>query len=465
MTALLSDMHAEAHKAALVELARRAARQSMGAFCRATKSDFDMTPFHAKICEALDRVVSGDCRRLILTMPPRHGKSELVSRRLPAFFFGHNPGGQIISTSYGFELTKTFSRDVRRNMASEVYQAIFPEVSLASDSAAVERWETAQGGAYLAQGVGGSITGHGADLLICDDLISNREQAESATQLDKVWDFFTGSLYPRLHPGGRIVVIMTRWSPGDPVGRLLSGDDAASWQVLHFPAIDDTGAALWPERYPKEELEQIRRNIGNHDFESLYQGRPYARGGQYVKGQWFEVVDESAVPAGLVWNRGLDLAVSTKKTADLSASVRIARQREGNIERFFVAGGWNQRLDWPECKRRVIALAQIERARLYVEAVAGFAVAYRELHDALRGLCVVRQIQATKDKLTRALPWIAAAEAGKMVLVRSKGNNDWIAEFLAEAEAFPAAGAKDDLVDALSIAFEGLVRHVSPSIA
>jgi predicted phage terminase large subunit-like protein len=427
----------------------------MAGFTLATKPEYDLTQFHRQICEALDSVVSGDCRRLILTMPPRHGKSELVSRRLPAFFFGHHPGAQIISTSYGFELSKVFSRDVRRIMQADTYAAIFPKTTLAPDSSAMERWETAQGGAMLAQGVGGSITGHGADLLVCDDLISNREQAESETQLEKAWDFFTGSLYPRLHPGGRIVLVMTRWSPGDPVGRILAGADAAAWKVLHFPAIDDHGAALWPARYSKETLDAIRQAIGNHDWESLYQGQPFTRGGQYLKRAWFEIVDENKVPTGLTWFRGLDLAVSTSKTADFTASVRVAQHQEAGVETCFVAGGYNQRLDWPNAKRKIVALATEEKARLYVEAVAGFIVAHRELEEALRGVCIVQKVQATKDKLTRALPWIAAAEAGKIVLVRSaRGSNDWIDTFLSEAEAFPAAGVKDDLIDALSIAYD-----------
>lgn len=444
----------------LVELARRAARQNVAAFCLATKTDFQMTPFHRRICESLDQVVAGDCRRLILTMPPRHGKTELVSRRLPAFFFGHYPAGQIISTSYGFELAKTFSRDVRRIMDSGVYQGIFPEVSLAQDSAAIERWETAQGGAYLGQGVGGSITGHGADLILVDDILPNREAAESETQLAKMWDFYTGTLYPRLHPGGRIVVIMTRWSPGDLVGRILAGEDADSWQVLHFPAIDDSGAALWPDRYPKEELEGIKRNVGNYDFESLYQGRPCARGGQYLKRVWFPIIEERNLPGGLTWNRGLDLAVSTKKTADFTASVKVAKHREGGHDSFFIAGGWNQRLDWPLAKKKIIAIAQAERVKLCVEAVAGFIVAHRELEEALRAVCQVKKVNATKDKLSRALPWIAAAESGKIALVRGSGSNDWIDQFLAQAESFPASGIKDDIIDAVSIAFEGVNRPI-----
>jgi predicted phage terminase large subunit-like protein len=259
---------------------------------------------------------------------------------------------------------------------------------------------------------------------------------------------------------------MTRWSPGDPVGRILAGPDAASWRVLHFPAIDDQGNALWPERYSREALDAIRQAIGSYDWESLYQGRPHARGGQYLKRAWFEIVDESDLPMSLIWFRGLDLAVSTKKTADYTASVRVAQHQEAGAEYYYVAGGFNQRLDWPDAKRKIVSLSTAEKSQLCVEAVAGFAVAHRELEQALAGVCVVRQVQATKDKLTRALPWIAAAEAGKIVLVRSaRGSNDWIDEFLAQAEAFPAAGAHDDLIDALSIAFEHAARgFIHPTV-
>lgn len=448
---------------ARLEMILRNARRDFGSFCLATKPDYILAWFHSQICATLDSMVRGECKRLILTMPPRYGKSELISRKFPAYWLGHFPKSNIISTSYGFELTKTFSRDVRRTMQEPLYRAIFPQTELSQDVAAMDLWQTTQQGAYLAQGVGGSITGHGADLLICDDLISNREQAESVVQLNKVWDFYTGSLYTRLHPGACIIIIMTRWSPQDPVGRILTGDDKDSWRVMHYPAIDAQGKALWPERYSLDDLAKIRRSVGSYDFTSLYQGEPYARGGQYLKRAWFRVVDESEVPSEMTWVRGLDLAVSTKASADSSASVKLAKHTLDGESMLYIAGGWNQQLEWPHAKRKVIALATIERIQLYVEAVAGFVVAFRELRDALDGVAYVDKITVSKDKLSRALPWIAMAERGGVCLVRGKGDNEWIDQFLSQCDSFPAGGLHDDLIDAVSIAFEGSSR--CPSLA
>jgi predicted phage terminase large subunit-like protein len=448
---------------ARLELVLRNARRDFGSFCLTVNPNYEMAWFHSEICGTLNAMVRGECKRLILTMPPRHGKSELISRKLPAFWFGHFPKTQIISTSYGFELTKTFSRDVRDVMAEPIYRAIFPQTQLSRDVTAMDLWQTQQGGVYLAQGVGGSITGHGADLLICDDLISNREQAESSLQLNKVWDFYTGSLYTRLHPGAAIIIIMTRWSPQDPVGRILTSEDVDEWKVLHYPAINEQGAALWPEKYSRETLEQTRRSIGSYDFTSLYQGEPYARGGQYLKRAWFRVIAEAEVPAELTWVRGLDLAVSTKKSADSSASVKIARHDQDGESMMYIAGGWNQQLEWPHAKRKVVALATQERIQLYVEAVAGFVVAYRELRDSLDGIAFVDKITVSKDKLSRALPWIAMAERGGVCLVRGKGDNEWIEQFLSQCDQFPTGSGHDDLIDAVSIAHEGNAR--CPSMA
>ena len=443
---------------------RRFMRSGMLPFSIGAMANFSIADVHREICAKLDEVVRGVCRRLILVMPPRHGKSQLVSRHLPAMFLGLFPQNQVIATAYGFELVKSFSRDVRRIMESPAYLTAFGDI-LRQDSGAVERWETKQGGAYLAQGVGGSITGHGADLLICDDLLSNREQAESATQLAKVWDFFTGSLLTRLHPGGRVVLVMTRWSTGDPVGRILSGDDAGAWDVMHFPALSDDGAALWPERFSAEWLADTRRSVGAYDWESLYQGRPHARGGQYIKRGWFKRCKESELPQGLLWWRGVDLAATAKKTSDFTASVRVAEEKRGNETWYYIAGGLCARMEWPIAKRRIVELCKAERCRVCIEAVAGFIVAYREIADALRGTCLVREVPVSKDKLTRALSWIVAAEAGRVVIVESGRDDEWIETLLNQCDTFPSEGVHDDLIDAVSIAFEGGIYRKETSFA
>lgn len=454
---------------AWLEIARRAARSDFGAFVQFTKPDYEMCWYHQLICEAMDDVVEGKCKKLIVVLAPRHGKSELSSRRLPAYWLGKNPKAQIIITSYGFELVKSFSRDIRRIMESKLYEITFPEAKLAKDAASLERWETTKGGVVLAQGIGGSIVGHGGDLIVLDDLIANREQAESEAYVEKMWDYYTGSLFTRLQPGGAIVIVMHRWSTRDIVGRLLSGEEAGEWRVLRFPAEAELpvesydqrkpGEYLWPDRYGKETFDAVKVN-SMYDWESLYQGRPYARAGRYIKAEWLKEVDEDQVPANLVWVRGYDLAISTKKRADFTASVKVARHEIGGVPVFYVAGGWFDRLEWPVCKARAVELAKVERCALYVEAVAGFAVAEQELSEALKGLVPVTAIGVSSDKLMRAIAWIDACASGRLVLVKRKvGDNRWIDEFRRQAETFPTAGEHDDLMDALSVAWEGLSKY------
>ncbi|MEN6535166.1 MAG: terminase family protein [Bryobacteraceae bacterium] len=434
----------------------------MAKFTRAMRPEYKITWFQADLCAALDDVVSGACRRLIVTMPPGHGKSEYCSRLLPAYFVGRNPTGKIILTSYGADLARDASRDARAIVQSDRYRWLFPETEVSADSSAIERWGTTGGGSVVAQGVGGAITGRRADLIVVDDPLKDREEAESKAALDSCWNYFTGTLMTRLLPGGRIVVIMTRWSPKDLVGRLLGGPRAAEWRVLHFPAVAEDGEmwrnkgdALWPERYPSEELARMRE-MSPYDFESLYQGRPYNRGGQYLKREWFEVISARDVPPGLRWVRGVDLAVSIKKRADQTASVRMARHLDGGIETFYIAGGWARREEWPTTRRIITERAKAERIKLVVEAVAGFDVAFRELAAELGSCCQVVKVSPTRDKLARALPWIAAAESRRVALVSGDGSAGWVDEFLAQAEAFPSSGVHDDLIDAASLAYEGL---------
>lgn len=460
-----STMNPESARRIAELAAMEAARTRMSAFAMLVRPQFGRLPgFQRVICEHLDRVAAGEVKRLVITLPPQHGKSELAARLFPCFFLGRNPAAKIIMASYAHGLISRHSRDAREIMRGDAYRQIFPDAGLARDAQAVESWETQAGGRVVAAGREGSITGHAADLIIADDLLSGREEAESPTMLEKTWDFWTGSLLSRTHVDSRIVLIGTRWSVGDPIGRALSGPGGDQWTVLHLPALAedgdalgrDPGAALWPERHPADFLEGKRLDIGEHEFQSLYQGRPFARGGQYIRRGWFGEISSPDLPSGLAWTRGLDLAVSAKRTADYTASVKVARHGDA----LYLACGWLRRAEWPVVKRLVVEQARGERARLAVEAVAGFDVAFRELAEALRGRCVVTKIKATKDKLTRALPWIAEAEAGRVVLVR-EGQADrdaWIGEFLAQCEAFPSSGMHDDLVDAVSIAHEADVR-------
>lgn len=440
--------------AAFVELCRT----NMVAFSLATRlQGRKMPPFQRVIAKALQRVADGLCKRLIIMLPPQHGKSELCSRIFPAYYLGKHPDAKIISTGYSFDLVKGFSRDCRDLMRGPVYQSVFPESSISKDAYSVEEWRTAAGGIYAAAGRSGVVAGRPADLILPDDLIANREEAESATMLENAWGFFTDSLLSRAHNDTAIVLVGTRWSVADPIGRVLASEDARNWEVIRMPAIAEegdslgraVGEALWPERHSAELL-ATKRAHGEYQFQSVYQQRPYARGGQYVKRDWFKIVPESLVPQDLLWRRGLDLAVSKKKTADFSASMCCAIKGDA----VFFSRGWLKRAEWPLIKRYVVFQAREDKIPLVVEVVAGFEVAHKELKESLGDTVPVTSEMVAKDKLTRALPWIARAEAEQVHLVSTgdAGKDAWIPEFLSQCEAFPSPQSRDDIIDAASIA-------------
>jgi len=275
-------------KLARAELARRElARRHLIDFIEYTFPGYEAAPHHKLIADHLEAVERGELDRLMITMPPRHGKSELASRRFPAWFLGRQPNRGIIAASYNSDLATDFGREVRAIVNSQEYGAIF-KTSLSQDSRAANRWNTAQGGTHIAAGVGTAVTGRGADVLLIDDPLKDRDEADSEVKRQRIWDWYTSTAYTRLAPGGRVVVIQTRWSEDDLSGRLLDamesgGDD---WTVLSLPAISEQGEPLWPERYPIKALERIRANIGNRDWSALYQQEPAPEEGLYFKREW-----------------------------------------------------------------------------------------------------------------------------------------------------------------------------------
>ena len=218
---------------------------------------------HRIIGEKLERIASGELKRLIVNMPPRHTKSEFASFLFPSWIIGKKPETKIIQTTHTAELSVNFGRKMKNLIDSDEFKQIFPKVSIAVDSKASGRWHTNHGGEYFAAGVGGAITGRGADLLIIDDPHSEQD-ALSATALDSVYEWYTSGPRQRLQPGGAIVVVMTRWSVKDLTGALLkaqSDKDADKWEVIEFPAIWDTGKAMWPEYWKVEELEKVKATL------------------------------------------------------------------------------------------------------------------------------------------------------------------------------------------------------------
>ncbi len=422
---------------------------------------------HQKLTyEYLDMITRGTIRRLMIFMPPRHAKTETVTVRYPAWRLEQNPKMNVILGCYNQKLANRFSRKMRRVVASRM--------PLAPDRKAVEEWETPMGGGLRSVGVGGGITGFGGDLIMIDDPVKGREDAESEAFRERVWEWFTDDLYTRLEPGASIVLTMTRWHDDDLAGRLLKqmAEGGEQWTVLRLPALaedDDPlkrkqGAALCPARYDVAAFDRIKANMDTYSFSALYQQSPTPREGALFKRDWFgkdKIMDPSAVPSGLKWARGYDLAVSTKTSADYTASFRCAFTKDGNL---LIDGGYRKRIEFPEQLRYAVSRMMDEaRTRHGVEkALHGEALvqALRRI-PAVRGV-PLKAVKVDKDKFTRALGWADLAEAGKVYLVRGNWNDD----FLDEICRFTGKNDKhDDQVDAVSLAVSMLAKKRSRIMA
>jgi hypothetical protein len=289
---------------------------------------YDVNWHHEVIAEKLELIAAGELKRLIITMPPRHGKSELASIHFPAWYIGKYPDKEIIAASYSADLSGDFGRKVRNMFQDdEKWQNIFPDVSLAQDSKSASKWNIkGRKGAYLAVGVGGAATGKGADCLIIDDPFKNRQEAESPIIRQSVWEWYTSTARTRLGPDGAIIVVITRWHDSDLVGMLQMQEQEQSrhqWEVINFPAIAEKdeeiryhklvfgldgklqrqpisffrkkGTALWPSRFSLENLLETKKDISPYDWSSLYQQNPVdAESAVFEKG-WFQEIDEERV--------------------------------------------------------------------------------------------------------------------------------------------------------------------------
>ena len=229
--------------------ARDQATSSFLSFCRYVWPEMIVGAHHKKIAAALDRVVSGECKRLMIAMPPRHGKSQMGSYLFPAYLMGKKPDSKLIVGSHTAELAQRFGRMIRNLVADERYKELFPDFLLSADSKAAGRWDTSHGGEAFFIGKGGAMTGRGGNVVILDDILDEQD-ALSNTAMENTWEWYQSGPRQRLQPNGAIIVINTRWKTDDLSGRLLKlqgGIKADKWEILEFPAILPSGGPLWPE--------------------------------------------------------------------------------------------------------------------------------------------------------------------------------------------------------------------------
>ena len=340
------------------------AREYLVDFQIATNPLYEPNWHHEKIARELEHIAKHcdrDYKILIVTVPPRHGKSQQCSIDFPAWFLGNDPTKEIIMASYSAELAETFGGKTRDKVDSLEYKVIFPGVRLREDEKARGRWTTNKGGGYVSAGVGGAITGRGANILFIDDPVKNREEAESEVYQEKTWEWFTSTAFTRLSPNGVVVLIMTRWHMRDLAGRLMDDPDLAEMtKILKFPAIAlkggsmrKEGEALWPTRYTLEALNKTKMAVGPYDWSALYQCSPVLTEKQEFKPDWYKEISEEAVNSKQTNNfLTVDTAMSKRTQADYCGFCDNSVDKEN----FWNFKAWRSRLGPEELVDNLFAL-------------------------------------------------------------------------------------------------------------
>jgi len=413
----------------------------------------------------------------MIFMPPRHGKSELASKRFPSWFIGNNPKRNIIAASYNSDLATDFGREVRNIVASKPYKALF-DVSLSEDSTASNRWHTDKGGMYVAAGIGTAVTGRGAHVMLIDDPFKDRAEADSELQREKVWRWYTSTAYTRLESDiaynaleddelwaelrndiedgkavpfdGAIVGIGTRWHEDDLFGRLLAEEAKGGdkWEKLELPAILSDGKALWPEKYPLDKLNAIKTVIGERDWTSLYQQAPRPDEGLYYKREWFRWYDE--FPKHVRMYGASDYAV-TADDGDYTVHLVAGVDPDDNIYIRDIWRGQKTSDVWVEAFVDMLAqhkpMMWAEENGQIIKSVGPLIEKrMRERKTYARR----EQFSSATDKPTRSRAMQGRAAMGKVYLPSNRADHPWVDDFLSELLAFDA-GKHDDQVDALGL--------------
>jgi predicted phage terminase large subunit-like protein len=413
---------------------------------------------HQRMARAFERVANGETKRLIINMPPRHTKSEFASYLLPAWFLGRFPGKKVIQTSHTAELAVGFGRKVRNLVDAESYKEIFPGVALQADSKAAGRWATNGRGEYFAIGVGGAVTGKGADLLIIDDPHSEQEAtlAEINPEIyDKTYEWYTSGPRQRLQPGGSIVIVMTRWSKKDLTGQILKSSIQRSgeeWEVIEFPALLPSGRPLWPEFWPLEELEALKNELPNSKWMAQYQQNPTSETSAIVKREWWQVWEEDDPPHCDFVLQSWDTAFEKSNRADYSActtwGVFYKPDDAGNTQaNIILLNAFRKRMEFPELKK--VALEQHQEwepdSTIIEKKASGAPLIYE-----MRAMGVpVQEFTPSRgnDKISRLNAVSDLFASGKVWAP----NTRWAEEVIDEVASFPA-GEHDDYVDSVSLA-------------
>lgn len=413
---------------------------------------------HEKMAKAFERVANGELKRLIINMPPRHTKSEFASYLLPSWFLGRFPDKKIIQCSNTAELAVGFGRKVRNLVDGDVYTKVFPNVALRHDSKAAGRWSTNHSGEYFAIGVGGTVTGKGADLLIIDDPHSEQEAAIAENNpevYDKVYEWYTSGPRQRLQPGGAIVIVMTRWSKKDLTGQVVkaaSQRGGEDWEVIEFPALFDSGAPLWPEFWRYEELMALKEELPNSKWMAQYQQNPTSESSAIVKREWWRMWEGQTPPYCDFTLMAWDTAFEKNNRADYSACTLwgvFYEPDENGVEQanIILLNAFRDRMEFPTLKKRAIQeWREWEPDAVIIEKKASGSPLIYELramgipvqeYTPTRGNDKISRLNSVSDLFASGRVW--------------SPNTHWADEVIDEVASFPA-GEHDDYVDSVSLA-------------
>ena len=413
---------------------------------------FIMGRHHKILAEKFNRIAQGKLKRLIVCFPPRHSKSEFASTFLPAWMMGLNPSLKIIQATHTAELAVRFGRRVRNIIDSEDYQTVFPNITLSGDNKSAGRWTTSDGGEAFYSGVGGAITGRGADLLIIDDPHSEQD-AMSPTAMDGAWEWYTSGPRQRLQPGGTIILVMTRWSTKDLAGRLLkrqNEDHADQWELVEFPAImPETEEPLWGEFWKKEELLGVKASLPISKWNAQWMQNPTAESGSIIKREWWQTWEKEGIPDCQCVIQSYDTAFSAKETADYSAITTwgIFEPEDGGESAVILLDASRHRVDFPELKK--VALEEYkywEPDIVLIEAKASGTPLTQELRKI--GIPVQSYSPSRgQDKIARMNSVSPMFESGMVWAT----EDAFAEEVIEEMASFPY-GENDDFADSATMA-------------
>jgi predicted phage terminase large subunit-like protein len=415
---------------------------------------YKIGPHHEKLARIFEDVAAGKKKRVVVNIAPRHGKSELISYLAPAWFLGKYPQKKVIMASHTADLAVNFGRRVRNLVGSDNYKDIFPQVELQADSKSASRWGTNFQGEYFAIGVGGALAGRGADLFIIDDPHSEQDaKTGRADVFLPAWEWFQSGPIQRLMPGGAIIVVMTRWSKldltGQIVNQMVKNDEVDDWEVVEFPAILDSGEALWPEFWPVEELLAKKAALDIRYWNAQYMQNPVSEEGALIKREWWQIWEKEDPPQCEFVIMALDAAQEANNRADYNALTTwgVFFNEETNNYNIILLNSIKKRLEFPELKKLVLEeYKDWEPDAFIVEKKSNGAALYQELRrmgvpvgefTPGKGQDKISRVNAVSDLFNSGIVWAP--------------DHRWAHEVIEECNDFPS-GANDDLVDSTTLA-------------